>query len=57
MPCSSAAALSLNLAMIDLLQINETLTAELAAIAAPPVKPASSGPYAGPGPGCQNCGE
>jgi len=40
--------------MIDLLQINETLTAELAAIAA---KPVSSGPYAGPGPACQNCGE
>jgi len=40
--------------MIDLLQINKTLTAELAAIAA---KPVSSGPYAGPGPACQNCGE
>jgi len=37
--------------MIELLQVTDSLTAAGA------IKPASSGPYAGPGPACQNCGE
>jgi hypothetical protein len=56
-PCDSAAALKINFAMIELLQVTDSLTAELSALAAGAVKPALISPYAGQGPACQNCGE
>jgi len=60
-PCGSqaaaAAALKINFAMIDLLQVTDSLTAELSALAAGAVKPALISPYAGQGPACLNCGE
>jgi len=61
-PCGSqaaagAAALKINFAMIELLQVTDSLTAELSALAAGAVKPALISPYAGQGPACQNCGE
>jgi len=62
-PCGSqaaaaaVAALKINFAMIELLQVTDSLTAELSALAAGAVKPALISPYAGQGPACQNCGE